>query len=370
MTSTERLLACLRGEIPDRVPISTYELVGWCDDRFENTEPSYRRLMDVIRSETDCLYMCDVPVPNVRSNEHEVEVDRWDEGDQHVTRRTVRAGNRTLTTVTSYADAVKTVWTREHPIKNLDDLAAYLGLPWEPGEPDFRPLNRSWTDLDGRRGLPLVSIGDPICELAGAFEFANFTVHAITETASILAALDRLHERYRERLRSILRGPARNAVFRICGPEYATPPYLPPELFRLFVTRYDAEYVRMIQEAGAFARIHCHGRIARVLEQIDEMGPDALDPIEPPPDGDISLAGLKATIGDRICLMGGIELRHLEHEDTAFVAQVVRETVAAGKPRGRFVVMPTAAPISIPLSPKTEQNYLCFIETALVCGRY
>jgi len=82
-------------------------------------EPSYRHLMDVIRSETDCLYMCNVPVPNARSGELDIVVERWDEGDQHVIRSTVRAGNRTLTTVKSYADAVKTVWTREHPLKNL-----------------------------------------------------------------------------------------------------------------------------------------------------------------------------------------------------------------------------------------------------------
>jgi hypothetical protein len=189
-------------------------------------------------------------------------------------------------------------------------------------------------------------------------------------THEIVAALDRLHERHTESLRRVLRGPVRNAVFRICGPEYATPPFLPPELFRQFVTRYDSLYVRMIREAGALARIHCHGRIARVLDQIAGMSPDGLDPIEPPPDGDIGVAELKARVGERICLFGGIELKHLETADERFVEDLVRRTMAEGKPGGRFVIMPTAAPINIPLSPRTERNYFRFIETALETGPY
>ncbi|MFO7898713.1 MAG: uroporphyrinogen decarboxylase family protein [Planctomycetota bacterium] len=370
MNSTERLLAVHRGELPDRVPVSTYELVGWNPESFENRHRSYRRLMDFVRDRTDCMYMTGVPVPNVRADERGVTVDEWSDGDQHFRREVTHTPRGDLTRVTSRSDSVHTTWTREHPVKSLVDMRAYLDLPFELGEPDFSRLERAWERLDGRRGLPLVSIGDPVCELAEAFEFGEFTVQAITHTEAIGGALDRLHERYREKLRRILTGPVQNAIFRICGPEYATPPYLPPELFRRFVTRYDAEYVRMIQTSGAFARVHSHGRIARVLDQIDEMGPDALDPLEPPPDGDIDIAGLKATVGDRLCLTGGIELKHLEADEPEFVEELVRDTMAAGKPHGRFILMPTAAPINVPLARRTETNYIRFIETALETGRY
>jgi hypothetical protein len=370
MNSTERLLAVHRGQMPDRVPVSTYELVGFNREAWENREPSYARLMQLIRDHTDCLYMTGIDVPNASRAERDSAVECWDEGEQHVRRETVRVAGRTLTTVTSHSDRVKTTWKREHPVKDLADLRAYLSLPWSPGEPDFSALNRAWADLEGTRGLPLVSVGDPICELAEAFEFGNFMVHAITETDAISAALDELHERHREILRRKLAGPVRNVVFRICGPEYATPPYLPPELFRRFVTRYDGEYCAMIRQAGGFPRIHCHGRTGKVIDQIARMDPDAMDPCEPPPDGDISIAELKAKIGGRVCLAGGIELKHLENATGEEIERLVRDTVAAGKPGGRFIIMPTAAPIDIPLSPRTEQNYMRFIDTALQCGRY
>jgi len=370
MNSTQRLLACLRGQPGDRVPISTYELVGWNSRAWENHQPSYRRLMDFIRLHTDCMYMTDVPVPNALASSWNVEVMHCDEGDQHVTRSVIHGRSRTLTAVASYSDNVKTVWRREHLVKDLDDLRAYLDLPWQAGEPDFGELQRAWSELGDDKGLPLVTIEDPLCELAEAFEFGDFMVHMVTDPKAMLAAMDCLHERHRETLRKVLTGPVKNVIFRIAGPEYATPPYLPPETFRLLVTRYDGQYVQMIRQAGGFSRIHSHGKIARVLDQIAEMAPDALDPLEPPPDGDIDIAELKQRVGGRICLMGGIELKHLETRDGPFVADLARRTVEAGKPGGRFVVMPTAAPINIPLSPQTEANFLRFIETAMEVGRY
>ncbi|MCG3179763.1 MAG: hypothetical protein BIFFINMI_02106 [Phycisphaerae bacterium] len=370
MNSTQRLLAVHRGQPADRVPVSAYELVGWNGDSWENREPSYVSLMDAVRERTDCLYMTHVQVPNADAGRISRTRERWDEGGQHLTRTTIRAGGRSLVSVQSFSDDVHTVWTREHPLKDLEDLAAWMALSWAPGEADFAGLRTAWERLGEDRGLPLVSFADPICELAEAFEFSQFMVYAITETETIARAMDALHERRVEMLRRVLAGPVRNAVFRLVGAEYATPPYLPPELFRRFVTRYNAEYAAMIRAAGGFPRLHSHGRIGRVIDQIAGMGLDALDPCEPPPDGDISIAELKAKIGGRVTLTGGIELKHLEHADGEFIERLVRETMAAGKPGGRFIIMPTAAPINVPLAPRTRDNYLRYIDTALEAGVY
>lgn len=59
MTGRERLIAALDHRIVDRVPISTYELVGYNSKSWENLDPSYGRLMDEIREKTDCVCMWD-----------------------------------------------------------------------------------------------------------------------------------------------------------------------------------------------------------------------------------------------------------------------------------------------------------------------
>lgn len=370
MNSTQRLLACLHGQIPDRVPISTYELAGWNSRAWENQEPSYRELMDFIRANTDCLYMVDVPVPNARHQEWPLLAERWSKGDEHFTRQTLRAGSRVLTRLTSSVDSVKTTWVREHWCQDVADLRAILELPWQAGEPNFAELEQSWADLGSTRGLPMISIADALCEVSEYFEFGNFTVLAMTQTDDIVAALDIVHMRRLEELGRILQGPVKNCVFRICGPEYATPPYLPPELFARFVTPYVSQYVEMIHAAGALARIHSHGRIGRVVGEIAKMAPAALDPVEPPPDGDIELSELKKTIGRNVCLMGGVELKHLEAAKPAFIDELVTRIMQQGKPGGRFVIMPTAAPINIPLSPQTCENYIRFIQKAIDLGAY
>jgi uroporphyrinogen-III decarboxylase len=155
----------------------------------------------------------------------------------------------------------------------------------------------------------------------------------------------------------------------VVGAEYVTPPYLPPRLFERFVVRYTAPMIQRIHAHGAYARLHCHGRIRQVLPMIAEMGVDALDPVEAPPSGDITLAEVKRLYGDRLCLMGNLQLRDLETASAEEMAAIVQETLAAGMPGGGFVIMPTAAPINADLSPVTERNYRIFIETALEYGR-
>jgi hypothetical protein len=98
--------------------------------------------------------------------------------------------------------------------------------------------------------------------------------------------------------------------------------------------------------------------------------PDALDPIEPPPDGDIKLAEVKKQIGDRVCLFGNIELKLLEHGKPEQVRDFIIDSMTAAKGGGGYVCMPSAAPINDPLSDKTFENYKVFIETALKYGEY
>lgn len=370
MNSKQRLLAVLNGQVPDRVPISTYEINGWNAASFENTHPSYQQLMAFIRENTDTLYMTSVPVPNLREADIQTTQEKWDQGDQHFTRTTMQFGGRSITGVQSHNDTVMTVWSREHTCKNLDDLETYLSLPWEPGDADFSALGRAQAELADTHGIPMLDMGDPICEVAGLFDLEETVVLAVTETAAIVRALDILHERNVERLRRVLRGPVQDCAFRICGPEYVTPPLMPPTLFSKLVTPYNKVYCDMMRQAGVFPRIHSHGKIGHVLDEIVKINPAALDPVEPPPDGDITIAQIKQRTGNSMCLMGGVELKHLEVASGDFVEQLIRDLMAQGKPGGRFVIMPTAAPINIPLSPKTEENYMRFIETALDCGKY
>jgi hypothetical protein len=128
---------------------------------------------------------------------------------------------------------------------------------------------------------------------------------------------------------------------------------------------------RLLHDRGAKVRLHCHGKIARVLDMILATGCDGTDPCEPPPDGDIELDELKRRcFPRRCCLFGNMELKVLETETPQRVRDVVRRAMEQAKDGGGFVLMPTAAPINVPLAPQTEANYMAFIDAGLESGRY
>ncbi|HNS00432.1 MAG TPA: uroporphyrinogen decarboxylase family protein [Planctomycetota bacterium] len=366
MTSRERLLRALRGEPTDRVPISTYELVGWNPDAWENREPSYRGLMDLVRASTDCIYMWDSGGIDIAPEL--LQVERREEDGVLVTRTVCRAPHGPLTKVTREAPHIKTVWQVEHLLKTAEDIRNFLETPLAVAPPDGAEHRRRSAAL-GENGIMMHSISDALCLTSELFSFQDFLLFCATEPRLVRRLLDMMQGRvlaYTQALLATGFGP----LFRICGPEYATPPYLPPERFREYVVAYDTPLIDLIHRHGAYARLHCHGRIGQVLDAIMEMEPDGLDPVEPPPDGDLELAAVKKRTRGRVTLFGNLELKTLEHAGADEVQDLTRRALREGMPGGRFVLMPTAAPINIPLSPKTEENYRAYIATALKHGVY
>jgi hypothetical protein len=47
------------------------------------------------------------------------------------------------------------------------------------------------------------------------------------------------------------------------------------------------------------------------------------------------------------------------------VVRLTRQTLEEGAPGGRFALQPTAEPITVPLNPKLEENWMAYIETGL-----
>ena len=371
MNSRERLLAVLDGRIPDRVPISTYELVGYNSRAWENQQPSYRRLMDVIREKTDCLAMWN-PASNAIFLDTawpvEITSRQWREGDALVTHRTLHTPKGDLTQTTKVVDGINTVWQTEHWCKTVEDVDKVMSIPFEPLDYDTSDFERIRREV-GERGIVMASLGDPLLFAAELMSMADYLIWAATETEHFTRTVAALPERNQINLRRML---SVNVVdlYRICGPEYATPSYLPPALFERFVLPYVREIVDLVHASGAKVRLHCHGRINRVLDMIAATGADAIDPCEPPPDGDITLAEVKRRVGDRICIFGNLELKLLEHGSPQEVETAVKLCMDSAKAGGRYAIMPTAAPINVPLARKTEENYSRFIEAALEYGRY
>jgi len=372
MTRLERLMATLRGEPVDRPAVCFYEIDGFQDtqslDPFNiYSHPSWRPLIELARERTDRIFMGGVPFKNAPPDPLSALTKTTtvlDAQGSRLTTTTIRAGRRTLTERLRQDPDVNTGWTLEHLLKDVDDAKAWLDLPEQSlgGEPDTAGFLASERTL-GDSGIAMINVGDPLCFAAELFEMGQFTIMAMTEPKLFHRLLERFARRLYRETEAIARAlPGR--LWRICGPEYASPPYLPPSLFKEYVVPYDKPMVAAIQKYGGFARIHSHGRLKDILHHIAATGCVGLDPIEPPPQGDVELSFVRMKVGKQMTLFGNLEASDIENLPTPQfekkIVTAIREGTA-GPGRG-FVLMPSACPYGRVLSPLALANYRKMVE--------
>jgi uroporphyrinogen-III decarboxylase len=158
-------------------------------------------------------------------------------------------------------------------------------------------------------------------------------------------------------------------LFYSAGVEVATPPMLSPAAFAELVTPYESALVRMIRDAGHLSAIHCHGRVGRVLDQFLEIGVQALEPLEPPPQGDIPLEQALEAVEGRICLMGYVQdqdLYRAEPDEIRAKVRAIRRAVEDRMAEGRtgYIMTSTATPYMDPPPPRFVRNYVAYLEAA------
>ncbi len=366
MTSQERLLRTLRREPVDRVPVSTYELLPFGAEPWYESQPSYQNLLTYISEKTDILYLWDQPSQNkIPWNE---KIEEWTEGKSTFQRYTLYTPNHEMNRLTRRDTDLNTTWTMEPIFKSFEDLEAYYSLPWEYGGTDMNSFYLASKQMRDR-GIMLCDTMDPVCAMAYGLDFEPFMIMAWQERSKLRKYMDIVLDRLLQELRDKLEQGA-GPLWRIYGPEYISPPYFPPEVFRELVVNYDKPMIDLIHQYGGYARVHSHGCVSQLLDLFLEMGADATDPLEPPPQGDVDLAEVKQRYGERLILFGNIELSFLEYWTPEEIESYVKQCIDSAAEGGGYVIMPTAAPINTPLWTRTEKNYYTFIETALEYGQY
>lgn len=382
MNRKQRLLRTLRGESVDRPALSFYEIGGIKMDPADSDpfnvykDPSWKPLIDLAENQTDLIRMRSP----VRAHSHE----SWDSSDssaesvrnqffktQHVlendvrlTRVTVTINGREMSSLMKRQKDVDTIWTVEHLIKSPQDIEDYLQIPDEAFDENINvePLFEEERKL-GDRGIVMVDTEDPLCAAATLMSMEDFTVLALTEQSLFHRLLEKCARYIYARTEKAARQfPGR--LWRIYGPEYATEPYLPPHLFDEYVTKYTCTMIEEIHKYGGFVRIHCHGRIRNVLDSIVEMGADAIDPIEPPPHGDVELEFVRKEYGNQLALFGNIEIADIENMPSDAFAKVVDKTLeeATSHSGKGFVLMPSSSPCGRIISDQTLRNYRILVE--------
>jgi hypothetical protein len=360
-------LATLKGESVDRPAVCFYEIGGFTVDPKDPdpfniyNSPDWQPLLQLAREKTDIVRMASprmTPAADNCASEFYTH-EHYVENDSIYDRTTIKVGGRTLTSLNRRDKDIHTTWAVEHLLKDVDDLKAFLQIPDEAFSYNADPSNLAEIDRSlGDSGILMLETADPLCIAASLFSMADYTVIALTEQE----LFHRLLEKFSHNIYKTIETTAREypgQLWRIAGPEYASEPYLPPYLFDEYVVRYVTPMIDCIQKYGGFARVHCHGRISKILPKLVEMGATATDPVEPPPQGDVELADVRRDYGRDLVLFGNLEVSDIENMAPAEFEKVVAKSLKDGtRGQGRgFVLQPSASPYGRTITPTTMANY-------------
>lgn len=351
MTSRERLLAVLRGDIPDRVPVAPFiqeEYLAWVYpgradlDRVDTVlELADRLSFDVItkhnRFMTPAFMRRDHPNWRVRR-----ETAR--DAGLLLTRVEITTPTRTLTQESAVPDAGAATSglmpaTRKHLLDSPDDIDAFIR--WLPHPDDetgrvMRDTAARWRQQVGERGI------NAPWGWAGVFNYAadlwgieNVMMAPYTDESLYHALMATLADRMSADNLPLIEGGA--DAIGLQG-HIANARSVSPDYFMTYVYPYEKRLIDALHAAGAFTVYHNCGFARAFYPCYRELGMTVWETVSEPPQGDNDLAEAKRAMGDRVCLLGNLDqLRFLKTATPAEIDAKTREIVRTGKPGGRYI---------------------------------
>ena len=330
--------------VPERVPI------GGSQDVFDSTETGIfdRR-----------FFM--IPPERVRVTKEEKTAER------RYTRYRVDTPKGHLTAEEAVTRGVDTLWTTEPLVKDRDDAEKIMSVPYRFTPPDLTGFLEA-SDRLGDRGVPVLFVSSPVAMVSRLMDFQVFLEWTITERPLVDRMIQVARERVADRLQYVLEGGV-GPLVRFGGCEQATPPMMSNRLFEEFIVEHEAPLWQMVRDAGRIVWVHCHGKVATVIDRFVDLGVQLLDPVEPPPQGDIEIGEAKnrAARGP-MTLLGNIEFDMLR---SCSQDQVEREVTKAIREGGRkhFILGASAHPRSA-VSDKLRDNLVRFAEAGIRYGTF
>lgn len=335
----------VRLAIPERTPI------GGTQDEFNSTQRGIFEQRFFL-----------IPPECVRAREEEGE----DDGPTY-TRYTVDTPKGCLTSMEAVTPGVDSVWMIEPLIKNAEDARKMMSVPYRFDQPDLTGFLAA-RDRLGDRGVAVLSLSSPLAMVSRMMDFQMFLEWTITERPLIDRMIQMAQERIAERLRYALQGGA-GPIVRFSGCEQATPPLMSNRFFEEFIVKYESPLWRMVREAGRILSVHCHGKVGTVIDRFVDLGAQLLDPVEPPPQGDIEIGEAKRRAArGPMTLLGNIELSMLGSCSEDQVEHEVRKAICEGG-RKYFILGASALLVSA-VSDKLRDNLVRFIEAGARYGTF
>ena len=376
MTSRERLLTVIAGNIPDHVPVAPdtsnmipARLTGkpFWDIYLYQDPPQWKAYIDCVKyfgfdSLMDGYAQIDFEDLIPPDESREVIVFQNDE--RIVTQWLREAGGKRFwnNTVTVYYKA-------DPPTSRLDPLS--IGLPREPdtfceiGEVKPWPKGAKLLTLAkkemGDHGLVGVSCGAS-CLLWNEQDIYDYHDDPVPYTAK----RDELLDFYQKKLQRLL--SLQDKPDFICTGGSGTLVFQTPAIFRELGLPIVKKITALCKEAGIPTQIHSCGPESELVKICaEETDLTIIDPLEVPPMGDCDLTEIKRLYGDKLILKGNLHTTDIMLRGTPDdVREAAKKAIDAAAEGGRFILS-TGDQCG---RDTPDENIFALIETAKTYGRY
>ncbi len=245
----------------------------------------------------------------------------------------------------------------EGPIKTWDDFEKY---PWPKINYDNFYIHRYICEH-----LP-EGMGFITCHAGGVYEhasrllgFENLCMLLYDNPKLVKAVADKLGELILQYNKYLLQLDGLAAIFQGEDFGFNTQTLIPPKDIREYFLPWHKKYAQIIHEKGKVYYLHSCGQISAIYEDlIEDVKIDGKHSYQ---DNVLPVTEAKKLYGDRICILGGVDVHKLTTFTPPDLRKYVRNIIDSCTPGGRFAV---GAGNSIPSYIPVE-NYLTMLDEAL-----
>lgn len=357
-------MAIFQGQIPDRPAV---KLWGAGSRRDKCVHPAFERVRDLALERTELFRHAGSKFSIYCGKDAEQRIETRDEptdSPDWVEQVTIyHTPDGDLREIFRKSTCRKPGYQKEHLLKEPDDIKKLLSIPYEPYP--FCADEYLQTEAEiGDAGVAMFGLDHAMYALQRCIGSENFALWSVDAEDLLLEAIETFAIRLEDHALAALKAGIRG-VFGWVGPELCIPPLMPPAAFEKYVFAFDRPLIHLIHTAGGNVWVHCHGKMKRLLKRFMEMGIDVLNPIEPPPMGDITMTEAFDQVGNGMGLEGNIETHDFMTASPEELRKKIRATLEAGRGR-RLILCPSSGYMeNVNPTEKEINNWLLYVNEAV-----
>lgn len=254
--------------------------------------------------------------------------------------------------------------TRRRWIESEVDMDFFYSLgELPPAEPDLEAVREKERQV-GSHGLPYVEVSDPFYTVCEMFHTDLFYIKTITDASRIERLIETTANRVLTAVEILCRDTGCPFVLRFIGAEMAAPPFMSRESFHRFEGEFYRKAAQISRRYGIPASFHCHGPVRDILGDIWEMGYSFVEPFEPPPRGNVTIAEALALTRGRGIVFGGVDEVLFNNGTPDDIGRAASACLDDARGTGApYILSQSATPFYDPLTPLARENIMRFMES-------